>query len=69
MNLKSIKSAQRLIENFRRPELRRTLQKAVDHHVQVTKKLIEKDGKLVVGDTNLFYHGAGNGHEQRGMAT
>lgn len=69
MNLKSIKSAQRLIENFRRPELRRTLQKAVDHHVQVTKKLVEKDGKLIVGDASLFYHGAGNGHEQRGMAT
>ena len=66
--LKSVAAAKMLIGNYAKPDFRKKLQSTVDHHVQVTKKLVEKDGKLIVGDAGLFYHGAGNGHEQRGMA-
>ena len=59
-SLKSITAAKMLIANVAKPNLRHMLQKTVEHHLKITKKLIEKDGKLMVGDESLFTHGVGS---------
>ena len=67
-NLKSVSAAKMLIENSAKANLRHTLQKWVEHHLKNTKKLIEKDGKLMVGDESLFTHGVGSRNNNRRVA-
>lgn len=68
MNLKSIAAAERLIHGLIRADTRRLLQPIAEYHLRDTKKLVEVDGRLIVGESKLFYQGVGNGHEQRSMA-